>query len=201
MTRHKRDRGSQRSMGHRNARIGRNRDRRRHARHNLEVDPCSSHRFCLFSTTSENKWVAPFEPNHHVPLLGAFNEQSIDIGLVLILPTSPPTDIDALCVCRSILQEDGFGEIIVEDDIGRLKAFLPFQRQKSRITWSRSDQIDLPRSSRFRHAVPYIARSILSPPRASSRSASWIPIDSGSSMVPSTISRMSSLPSTLDTNP
>ena len=40
------------------------------------------------------------------------------------------------------------------DDIGRLKAFLPFQRQKSRVAWSRTDQIDLPRSSRFRHVVP-----------------------------------------------
>ena len=38
MTGHKRDCGGQRSMGHRNTRIGRNRDRRRHARHHLEID-------------------------------------------------------------------------------------------------------------------------------------------------------------------
>jgi hypothetical protein len=112
-------------MGYRNTRIGRNRNRRRHTRHNLEFDPSSSHRFCLFSTPSENKGVAPFEPNHDLSLFGPIDEQPIDIGLVLILPTPPPTDIDALCCGWSILKQDRIGEIIVEDNIGSLKTLLP----------------------------------------------------------------------------
>ena len=90
-------------MGYRNACISRHGNGRRHTGYKLKVNPRSRHRFRLFSTASENKWVPPFEPHHYIPRFGLFNEQSIDIGLGLILAAPPTTDIDTPCCGRSIL--------------------------------------------------------------------------------------------------
>ena len=83
----------------------------------VQIDPCSGHRFCFFSSASKYKWIAAFQPHHHISLFRLFDKQSIDICLVVILPTSSPADINPFCRGRAYCSKHLIRKIIVQHDI------------------------------------------------------------------------------------
>jgi hypothetical protein len=97
------------------------------SRHNLKVHPGSCHGFRLFPASAEHKRIAAFQPDHEFPCSGSLDEELIDFGLVLVPPSPPPAYINPFCGSRNVLQQGRIGQVIVQDDLGTLKAFFPFK--------------------------------------------------------------------------
>ena len=179
------------AMRHRDARIGRNADRRGHAWQHLEGDAACKEYERLLAAAPKDKWIAALETNNRLPLIRLVREEHVDVFLPHRMFAGLLSDIDALCLSGHIGENTLIRKMIVDDDIRILQAVHCANRQKARITRTRADKKYF-----SAHTVIPISFKISRPPTSSSSSARAIPIFSAVSGVPLERDRQTRIPST-----
>ena len=179
------------AMRHRDARIGRDADRRGHARQHLEGDAACKEYERLLAAAPKDKWIAALEANNRLPLIRFVRQQDIDILLPHRMLAGLLSDIDALCLSGHIGENALVREVVIDDDIRLLQAVHCANRQKARIARTRADKKYF-----SAHTVIPISFKISRPPTSSSSSARAMPIFSAVSGVPLERDRQTRIPST-----
>ena len=129
-------------MRDRDARVGGRRDSGGDARHHLKGNGGLGDRLGLLPAAAEHKGIAPFQAHHDLAGPCAVDHQPVDLGLIAVLPATPPADVDPLGLGPHMLQQRRVGEIIVDDHLGLLQAFLPAKGQQLRVPRPGAHQID-----------------------------------------------------------
>ncbi len=154
MAGHDRQGRRQRAVRHRNAGVGGHGHGGGDTRHHFEIDPGGGHGFGLLPAAAEDEGIAALQTHHHLAGFRPFDQQAIDVRLILVLPASPAADVDPLRPVRRMPQQRGIREVIVQDDIGLLKTGLAFHRQQTRVSRTGTDEIDFAPTADVHDAVP-----------------------------------------------
>jgi hypothetical protein len=133
--------GGQGTMRYRNARVGWDGDSGRHARHDFERHSSRRNGFGFFSASPEDEGISALQSHHDLPRLCTLDQQLIDFRLVLVPAAPPSSHINPLRVRGRMVQQHRICEVIVQDDIGLLKAFLALDRQQPWVSGTCTHQI------------------------------------------------------------
>ena len=121
-------------MRRRNAGVGRDSERRAHARHDLERHRRPAERLGLLGPPPEEERIAVLEPHDGLAGLRTGDEEPFDRRLVEARGIAVgAADGDHLGVGPRMLEEATADEIVVHDDIGRRKAALAPEGQEARV--------------------------------------------------------------------
>ena len=177
-------------VGDGHARIGRNGDGRRDARHHLKGHPGRLQGEDLLAAATEHERVAAFEPDDLPPGPAVPDQHRVD-GVLIHRPAGRLPDVDALRPGRRQFQEAGVRQPVVHDDVGAAQQLGAPDGQQARVAGPGPDQVDGHRGPRDAGVAP--ARS--APPAASSSSASAAPTATGFLAGPDRLERNSTRPS------
>jgi hypothetical protein len=155
--------GAEIAVRHGDARVGRGRDGRRHARHHLEGDAARGGDLQLLAAPAEEEAVAALEPHDRLALEGLFDEDLVDPVLRDGVAAGIFADVDLLRP-RGHHGEDVLpDQPVVDHDVGAPQRLLALPGEKSRVAGARADQNDFSRlhlhSSRIRAASRAPSRS------------------------------------------
>src|SRR5262249_26395969 len=104
------------AMRERDARVGRDRDRRAHTGDHLERNAGPRQRLGLFSAPPEDEWVAALEAHHPTPAPGVHDQERVDALLRQRMVAGFLTGEDA-ARARRLVEEARMHEPVVDDDV------------------------------------------------------------------------------------
>ena len=178
-------------MGHGDACIGGNADRRGHTRKHLKRNIACKKYKCLLTAAPKDKGIAALEADNRLPLIRFVREENVDILLPHCVLTGLLSDIDPLCLSGHVRENALICKMVIDNNIRLFQAVHCANRQKTRITRTRADK------KYFSvHAVIPISFKISRPPASSSSSARATPIFSAASTAPMERERQTRIPST-----
>ena len=128
-------------IGERDAGVGRDRDRRRHAGHDLERDALLVQEQRLLAAAVEDERIAPLQAGDDLALARLLGEQVADRVLVDRLRRGG-ADVDALGIGACLAQQPRVHEVVVDDDIRGLQASEPARGDQVRCTGPGANEVD-----------------------------------------------------------
>ena len=188
--------------------IGRHRDGRRDARHDLERQAVLLEQQPLLAAAAEDKRVAALEAHDRLALFCLIDEQLVDVRLLHRVVARGLADVDELRIARRPAEDAVIREAVVDDNLGLLQAIHCLEADEAVVPRTRPDQIyhtchnktlllsndwTIVSAPDLRHALRSssspISCRIAMPPIASSLSARAVPSDSASAALPTAASR------------
>ncbi len=130
-------------MRQRNARIRRDAERRRNARHDFKRNTGAGKRLGLLAAAPEDERVAAFQPDHVEPAFTAVNQQRADFFLRQRVRRFLLADVDPLGGSGREVEQNRVGQMVVKNGVRLGKKAFGFEGDEFRIAWSRADQINL----------------------------------------------------------
>jgi len=150
----------------RDARKGRHRDGRRHARDHLEGDPGFPQDLGLLAAAAEDEGVPPLEAGHGAALQGLAGEDPVDLALGERVVPALLADIDEPGILARAAEKLPVGQVVVHDDIGLPDALDPPHRDEPRVPGARADDENFPLFRQVALPIPVVSHPVnVSPAR------------------------------------
>ncbi len=124
--------------------VGRRRDSRRDAGHDLERDPGPLERLGLLASTPEHERVAALEPDDRLALQAVVDQHALDLGLSGGLTISSLAGVDQLGIRPGALERLWRDQAIVDDHVGLGDQLERPPGEQSGIAGSGADEVHAP---------------------------------------------------------
>ena len=121
--------------------IGRHRDGRRDARHDLERQAVLLEQQPLLAAAAEDKRVAALEAHDRLAFFCLIDEQLVDVRLLHRVVARGLADVDELRIARRPAEDAVIREAVVDDDLGLLQAVHCLEADEAVVPRTRPDQI------------------------------------------------------------
>ena len=138
----------QRTVGQRNARIGRAGDGAGDPRYFLKGHARVEQLFAFFSAASENIGIPSLETRHHFALFGQTHQESVDFRLGEGMIARFLSHIDKLRIRTGVGEQLFAGKKVIDDRICPFKGAQASEGNEAGIAGTRSDQIYVHSASR-----------------------------------------------------
>ncbi len=96
----------------------------------------------FFDQVAEQAGISSFEPHDGPAGLGQFDEPAIDFVLAPDVVATVPAEADEFGLARSVRQDAGIDQVVVQHDVGARQALGAAQREQARIAGSAADDVD-----------------------------------------------------------
>ena len=156
------------------ARVGGGGDGAGHARHHHERHAARAQVLGLLAAAPKDERVPALEPRHGFARERPLGEQRVDLGLGQGMPLRLLAHVHALAGGRSVCEQRGVNEPVIDHHVGARERVPPRQRQQARVARPGPDEVD-------DHDRTTTIRGRRSPGRFSfTRTVSWRSDSSGS---------------------